>query len=288
MKERNSGLLSFLYTTSVGRGLLSILVSPAVSKLAGRAMNTRLSALAVPGFIRSHDMDTAEFEKTKFSSYNDFFTRRLKAGSRPFEADEESIISPCDARLTVYPIMKGSRFWIKNGQYTLKSLLRDEELAKRYEGGLLWQFRLSVDDYHRYIYPVSGTRSDERMIHGVFHTVQPVALENCPVYKENTRKYCLIRTKKLGTVLMMEVGAMMVGRITNHETDAGAVECGTEKGYFEFGGSTIILLTQKKTVAPRQDIVYHSIGGSEARIRQGEKVAVIYPQHRKKKKKGNS
>ena len=266
MKERNSGLLSFLYTTSVGRGLLSILVSPAVSKLAGRAMNTRLSALAVPGFIRSHDMDTAEFEKTKFSSYNDFFTRRLKAVSRPFEADEESIISPCDARLTVYPIMKGSRFWIKNGQYTLKSLLRDEELAKRYEGGLLWQFRLSVDDYHRYIYPVSGTRSDERMIHGVF----------------------LIRTKKLGTVLMMEVGAMMVGRITNHETDAGAVECGTEKGYFEFGGSTIILLTQKKTVAPRQDIVYHSIGGSEARIRQGEKVAVIYPQHRKKKKKGNS
>lgn len=44
---------------------------------------------------------------------------------------------------------------------------------------------------------------------------------------------------------MMEVGAMMVGRITNHEAVPGYVTRGEEKGYFEFGGSTIILLTQK-------------------------------------------
>lgn len=273
MKEKNSGLLSFLYTTPVGRGLLSILVSPAVSQTAGKVMNSGVSSLAVPGFIKSHDIDVSEFEKTSFSSYNDFFTRKLKPGARPFEVSDDALISPCDAKLTIYPIMKDSRFWIKQGQYTLKSLLRDETLAKQFEGGILWQLRLSVEDYHRYIYPVSGRRSHERTIHGVFHTVQPIALEHCPVYKENTRKYCLIKTKELGTVLMMEVGAMMVGRITNHDDMPGKVACGEEKGYFEFGGSTIILLTQKDVVVPRKDIVYHSISGSEAPIKQGEKIA---------------
>ncbi len=273
MKEKNSGLLSFLYTTPVGRGLLSILISPAVSHAAGKVMNSGVSSLAVPGFIKSHDIDVSEFEKTSFSSYNDFFTRKLKPGARPFEVSDEALISPCDAKLTIYPIMKDSCFWIKQGHYTLKSLLRDEKLAKQFEGGILWQLRLSVDDYHRYIYPVNGRRSYERMIHGVFHTVQPIALEHYPVYKENTRKYCLIKTKELGTVLMMEVGAMMVGRITNHQTTPGKVECGKEKGYFEFGGSTIILLTQKDTVVPRKDIVYRSISSGEALIKQGEKIA---------------
>jgi len=120
----------------------------------------------------------------------------------------------------------------------------------------LWQLRLSVDDYHRYIYPVSGRRSHERTINGVFHTVQPIALEHCPVYKENTRKYCIIKTNEFGTILMMEVGAMMVGRITNHEAEPGYVTRGEEKGYFEFGGSTIILLTQKGAVLPRKNIFF--------------------------------
>ena len=121
---------------------------------------------------------------------------------------------------------------IKQGQYTVQSLLRDEKLAKQFEGGILWQLRLSVDDYHRYIYPVSGRRSHERTINGVFHTVQPIALEHCPVYKENTRKYCIIKTKEFGTILMMEVGAMMVGRITNHEAEPGYVTRGEEKRIF--------------------------------------------------------
>ena len=70
---------------------------------------------------------------------------------------------------------------------------------------------------------MSGRRSHERTINGVFHTVQPIALEHCPVYKENTRKYCIIKTNEFGTILMMEVGAMMVGRITNHEAEPGYV-----------------------------------------------------------------
>lgn len=275
MKEKTSRLLPFLYTTSVGNRLLRILVSPAVSKAAGCVMNSRLSLIAVPGFIKSQNIDVSEFEKTNFSSYNDFFTRKLKPGARLLAQGDDILISPCDAKLTIFPITNDSRFLIKQGQYTVKSLLRDEKLAKQFEGGILWQLRLSVDDYHRYIYPVSGRRSHERTINGVFHTVQPIAFEHCPVYKENTRKYCIIKTKEFGTILMMEVGAMMVGRITNHEAEPGYVIRGEEKGYFEFGGSTIILLTQKGAVLPRKNILYRSARGEETRIRQGEKIGKV-------------
>ena len=192
MKEKTSRLLTFLYTTSVGNRLLRILVSPVVSKAAGCVMNSRLSLLAVSGFIKSQNIDVSEFEKTSFSSYNDFFTRKLKPDARLLAQGDDILISPCDAKLTIFPITNDSRFLIKQGQYTVQSLLRDEKLAKQFEGGILWQLRLSVDDYHRYIYPVSGRRSHERTINGVFHTVQPIALEHCPVYKENTRKYCII------------------------------------------------------------------------------------------------
>ena len=51
-------------------------------------------------------------------------------------------------------------------------------------------------------------------IPGVFHTVNPAANEVYPIYHENTREYCLLKTGQFGTLVLMEVGAMMVGKIT--------------------------------------------------------------------------
>ena len=268
-------LLDKMYNTRVGRGITSILIKPAISRVCGNVLDTKLSTIIVPKFCKANNVDLSQYEKQEFNSFNDFFTRKLKPDARLLAQGDDILISPCDAKLTIFPITNDSRFLIKQGQYTVQSLLRDEKLAKQFEGGILWQLRLSVDDYHRYIYPVSGRRSHERTINGVFHTVQPIAFEHCPVYKENTRKYCIIKTKEFGTILMMEVGAMMVGRITNHEAVPGYVTRGEEKGYFEFGGSTIILLTQKGAVLPRKNILHRSARGEETRIRQGEKIGKV-------------
>ena len=83
----------------------------------------------------------------------------------------------------------------------MASLLRDKKLARHYRGGKLWLFRLCVDDYHRYIYNVSGKQSDVRRIEGLYHTVNPIASEYYDIYKENTREYCLIRTQDAGTII---------------------------------------------------------------------------------------
>ena len=179
-------LLRGLYGSRAGRLLLKVLVSPAVSKIGGVFLDTRLSALFIGPFVRKNGIDLEQYGGQPYHSYNDFFTRPVKPECRPINEEEEILISPCDGKLSVYPIGPDSTFSIKNTQYTLLSLLRSQKLAKRYEGGYACVFRLTVDDYHRYCYMAAGQKSENRRIPGIFHTVNPVANDVCPIYKENT------------------------------------------------------------------------------------------------------
>lgn len=226
-------------------------------------------------FVKKNHISLKECTAKQFISFNDFFVRKLKMDARPFSNAPQDFISPCDARLTVYPIHENGKFEIKNTEYTLEQLLRDRKLAKRYEGGTLFLFRLSVDDYHRYLFVDDGVCSTERRIEGVLHTVNPAANDFCPIYKENTRTYTLLQSANFGTLLQMEVGAMMVGKIVNENAGAARrVQRGEEKGYFAFGGSTVIVLAQKGSAVPEKRIWNYSRLGIETRVRQGETVGM--------------
>ena len=67
----------------------------------------------------------------------------------------------------------------------------------------------------------------------------------------------------------MEVGALLVGKISNH-TQSGFVMRGEEKGYFEFGGSTIVLLLEKNAVTLREDLLVNTLSGYENSRRQAK------------------
>lgn len=264
-------LLSILYGTMIGRMLLRPLVSPCFSRLGGWFLNTRLSSLAVKPFVRAKYIDLSMCETQKFRSYNAFFTRKLRPEARPLDPDPKAFISPCDARLSVWPVTKDGYFLVKHTAYTLKELLQNEKLAEHFEGGTLWLYRLCVDDYHRYIYPDHAVKSHNVRIPGIFHTVNPIANDRYPIYKENTREYCLLKTEQFGTVLMMEVGAMLVGRIENRESASAKVLRGEEKGNFAFGGSTILLVTQAGRVVPEAVFSACAQNGEERRVRMGER-----------------
>lgn len=264
-------LLEKLYGCTAGRMLIGFLIQPGVSKGVGKLLDSRLSSLFVPWFIRANQMDISMCEKKKFSSYNDFFTRKFKKMARPICPEEDALISPCDGKLTVYPIGTDSRFRIKHTWYTVEQLLQDQALADAYRGGYAWIFRLSVEDYHRYCYVADGEKTKNRRIPGVFHTVNPVANDRYPIYKENTREYSLLHTELFGRVLMMEVGALLVGKIENH-MEEGEVKRGEEKGNFAFGGSTIILLTEKDQVEPDHDIQRNTQRCFETLVYMGEKI----------------
>lgn len=263
--------IEFLYGNPVGRRLLSFLVQPWVSNTAGFFLDSGVSRFLIGPFVRKNSLDLSDYPLRRYRSFNDFFTRRIVPEKRPIDMDEKHLISPCDGKLTVFPLKEDAVFTIKGCAYTLKTLLKSEELSDRYQGGWGILLRLTVDDYHRYIYPVSGAKSGNCRIPGVYHTVNPRAAQLCPIYQENTREYTVISSDVFGEVLMMEVGAMLVGRISNHH-GACSVERGQEKGNFEFGGSSIVLLMEPGRYRPDPDLIENSEKGFETVIRQGERI----------------
>lgn len=97
----------------------------------------------------------------------------------------------------------------------MEELLKNPSLGKRFQGGYVWVLRLCVQDYHRYIYPDNARESRRVKILGILHTVNPAANDAYPIYKENSREFSILKTENFRTVLMMEVGALMVGKIEN-------------------------------------------------------------------------
>lgn len=266
-------LLERLYGCAAGRLLLKPLVRPWVSRMGGRLLDSGLSRFLIGPFIRGHAIDMAEYEPGDYASYNDFFMRRIRRDARRVESAPEAFVSPCDSRLCVYGIEKNRTFSIKHTRYTVGSLLRDGRLARDYAGGYLWVYRLCVEDYHRYIYVDQGRMSKIKRIPGLLHTVNPAANDHYPIYKENTREYGVLHSENFGPVLVMEVGALLVGEIRNHDRGE-RVRRGWEKGRFAFGGSTIILMTRKGAVRPDPDILKNSCQGIETKVRLGERVGV--------------
>ncbi len=262
--------LADAYESVVGRALMKFLCNPVFSKVGRIVLESELSAKAVKWFADKNNIDMSEYEDKEYVSFNDFFTRKIKADKRFVTKDDNILISPSDGKVSAYRITADSRFTVKNSVYSVASLLRDSKLAKRYEGGTALIIRLSVDDYHRYCYPCNGIKSHNRSINGMLHTVNPVVSEYIPVYKENSREYTMIRSDNFGDVIQMEVGALLVGKITNAHKDVCRVTRGEEKGYFEFGGSTIILLLEQDKVNVSADLFENTKEDFETKVKQGE------------------
>lgn len=267
-------LLADAYDSYTGRSVLQIFSLPVFSRLGRKVLDSKLSASFVQQFAESNNIDMFEYANKDYRSFNDFFTRKIKPGRRHFERDESVLVSPSDGKVSVYKISSSNAFVIKNSVYDVNSLLRDKKLAKKYSGGYALIIRLSVDDYHRYMYPVSGIKSRDRDIEGFLNTVNPVANRHVAVFKENSRSYCMIRSQHFGDIIQMEIGALMVGKISNHNKKGGVrVTQGEEKGCFEFGGSTIVLLLEKDKASVCEDLLKNTREGYETKVRQGEKLA---------------
>lgn len=274
MKE--SILLRFLYHTVCGRMVLKVLVQPKASRIAGRYLSSGASKWLSSYYIRRFgiDMRGVEIPEGGFSSFNDFFTRKRKTKEHGLSGD--CLISPCDGFLTFAKVRKDTVFDLKNTKFSLGDLLKDRKLAAKFQDGAALIFRLTPANYHRYCYAADGRVRHIRKIQGKLHCVRPIALRTVPVYAQNSREYEVIQTAKFGTMVQMEVGALLVGKINNHRQslESNIVQAGEEKGYFEFGGSTIILLFQKDAIRFNGKLYARKDENGEIPIQMGEFVAV--------------
>ena len=241
-------LLHRLYGTAFGRAIVNAFISRKwVSALVSLPIRSRWSKGRIEPFIRANRIDMSSYEEGPFRSFNDFFIRKIKKGARPFSNAPEDVISPCDGLLSAVEISPEMTLTLKGQPYTLATLLRDERVASSYAGGLALIFRLEVHHYHRYMFSDSGHASPPHRIKGRYHTVHPIGLSSTSVLQENAREWRVLHFDHLGDVVQMEIGAMLVGRIVNHKVDE--FRRGDEKGYFCFGGSTIVWLIKRGTIS---------------------------------------
>lgn len=265
-------ILTYLYKTKTGRILLRPLISRPVSLLSGKLMDSRMSKVLIRPFARKNRIPLEDYRMEGIHSFNDFFCRRIREGLRPVSSGEKDLVAPCDGLLTPCRISGDTVLRVKQSSFSIRSLLRDRRLAESLEGGYCLVFRLCVQHYHRYVYFDSGYKHENRRIKGLYHTVRPVALSRYPVFIENTREYTVIDTDHFGKCVQMEVGAMLVGRIVNEAPGSCPVFRGEEKGHFEYGGSTIIVLLPQGKAALREDLVRLLDTEEEIPVKMGEKL----------------
>ena len=267
--QYGQGALNFLYGNFFGRVLLRLAVSPCISRLYGRINSGKRSVKRIPGFISSYNINMEEYEDREYKSFNDFFARKLRPGARTIDSDPKRLISPADSKLLVYNIEDDLRIEVKGRTYSLPELLFGNEELPKYAGGLCLVYRLCVDDFHRYCFPDNGKIVSQKTIKGKFHTVSPVSKDH-KIYKENHRVVSFLSTENFGEVINIEVGALLIGKIVNH--DITEFSKGEEKGYFEPGGSTIIQIFEKDAVKIDEDILTQSRDHIETKVRFGEGV----------------
>lgn len=268
------GFLRFAYETAAGRSLWGLLFNhAAMSRWLGRYFDSRFSKRQIKAMVRDLHIDTTEIELPVrgYKTFNQFFTRKLKAGERPFEPREDSLASPADGRLFAYTgCSADAAIPVKGAQRTLRDLCGGELPEGEYAVIVV---RLCPADYHRFHFPCSCEQIGETLkIAGKYHSVNPVALALRPdLFVENARQVTCLTSEAFGAFRYIEVGAFGVASIVQTAGE-GPYRKMQEKGYFQYGASTVILVLDDKRVKIDDDLLENTAAGIETKVRVGNEI----------------
>jgi phosphatidylserine decarboxylase len=270
--------MDLCYANALGRRLTHLLMARrAVSVLYGRLQRHPVTRRQISGFIKQYGIDLSQvvIPPGGFASFNDFFIRQLKPAARPIDPDPRRFIAPADSRLQAFDLRHGSRVRVKGIDISLYGLLGLPSHPTPWDGGTVLVFRLAPCDYHRFGHVADGVQGAVHTVKGRFHSVNPLAMRHKPdVLMTNFRQWCLVQSPLWGTVIQIEVGAMLVGSIVQHLPRGGACSRGREKGYFQFGGSTVVIVVEPDRLRLDEDIQRYSNQGVETLVGYGEDVGI--------------
>lgn len=270
-KEYGKKKLDFLYNTFLGRILLKLIFSRVwFSKLQAIYQNSKISKRKILPFILKYNVDMSVYENQSYNSFSDFFKRKRIIKNKTFENE---LIAIADSKLQAFSIQDNLELKIKQSIYSLNELIQDEQIVKKYKDGTCLIYRLSMDDYHRFMFLDDGDIINTKKIKGVLHTIRPIS-KRYNVFCQNSRQVTFLNTKNFGRVIQIEIGAMLVGKIVNYKKiNFKRLE---EKGYFDFGGSTIVQLFEKEKIKIDGDILAKSKENIETKVEIGMKIGEKY------------
>jgi phosphatidylserine decarboxylase len=222
-------------------------------------------ALLIRAFLRLYRVDMTEARESDpgvYGTFNQFFTRPLRAGARPLAVREDAVACPADGVLSQIGTIAGDRiFQAKGRDYSLLELLGGNRAwAERLAGGLFATIYLSPRDYHRVHMPLAGTLRQMQHVPGRLFAVNPVTAAQVPrLFARNERVVCLFEGEP-GPFALILVGAIFVGSMETvwagqvtpaprirpdriYEVDEAIhLEKGAEMGRFNMGSTVILLI----------------------------------------------
>ncbi len=190
------------------------LITIVAGKLANLAC-PKLTPKVIAWFVKRYQVNMQEAVNSDIRSYktfNDFFTRPLKAEARPIA--NADFICPVDGAISQFgTISKNQIFQAKGHTYsTLALVAGNVPLASHFENGHFACLYLSPKDYHRIHMPCNGQLISMTYVPGDLYSVNPTTAENVPnLFARNERVICEFVSEKHGTFVMVLVGATIVG-----------------------------------------------------------------------------
>lgn len=263
--------------------LQRLLPQHAVSRLAGRLADSRVRWIRRPfvhGFARFYRVDMSEAERPElddYVSFNDFFTRALRAGARPLDADPLALVSPVDGVVSqAGPLDAGRLLQSKGVAYRLEDLIEGDGAA--FHGGSFVTLYLAPSDYHRVHAPASGRLTATTAIPGRLFSVNArTEAAVTDLFCRNERLACEFDTDH-GRMLVVLVGALIVASIDTawggpaspyrqlrRDTWQRSFARGDELGRFLLG-STVIVCCEPGRVQWEPQV------RAGARVRMGERL----------------
>ncbi len=270
------GFFQRVFRSSFALGLFHLLLNNSVfCRFYGWLQARPGSRRKISRFVRDYGIDVEEIEypPEQYPNFNAFFTRRLKPGARPFAPEPEALSCPADGKVMVFQhLLEGAGIPVKGAPVPLERLLDSAEEARPYRQGSALVVRLAPYDYHRFHFPDSGTAGLARVVAGRYYIVNPLGLARVPgVFWRNRRAVTGFDSDRFGRIAYLEIGGFAVGSIVETYTP-GPVERGQEKGYFQFGGSTLVLLFEPGAVVFDDDLKEDSRRGIEVHVRAGNRI----------------
>ncbi len=275
-----SGFLFWSYNSRLGRLATDVFFRKKfISLLYGWLYKRQLSRRKIKPFVQKMNvnLDESVCGLEDFKSFNDFFTREIDLSRRSINKNPHVCIAPVDGKILAYPFVEPDiTFRIKQSIFNLLKFLCEDALVEKFAGGSMIISRLCLTDYHHFHFPDSGIPSKAIFIGGKYYAGGPYGFRRLtPFYTENYRMLTLFNSDHFGQIAFVEIGAFTVGSIQQRYQPGIYVAKGTRKGFFELGGSTIVLLFQKGAIELDKDLLINTRNEIETNVRMGDSIGKI-------------
>jgi phosphatidylserine decarboxylase len=215
---------------------------------------TAESAEYVPLWMKDPEVAIEDYivPEQGFTSFNEFFQRRLKPGARTIAdpGDGAVVVSPVDCKVyQLYDVGPDEEVAVKGEHLDFSDLLDGDAEASKFAGGSAFTCNLRVSNYHHFHSPVTGRIVKIGQVGGLYYFDQGFR----HLYGHR-RAYVIFETEKLGYVALVAVGQVMVNTIRLIVSANDVVEKGQELGHFDFGGSEVVMIFQADRVRLTEDV----------------------------------